>query len=228
MKKITLSAAILAFAMMGCSESGLDNSMASTTSDAQKEKIIEKFKTALDEFTEIPDSDASPVLKKSGEQWSGTVTDDSGIYRLRVYADVDLVVKKGQLPRYQGRTYSLIMKKNNAVPNVWFPYNAPDTKTYLFSVCVQGCSDDGTCQKHEFEGKTGEGFTPGVERTCSGLGGVLGSKMGIVSMASVTANGGEVSLTATVRKNLSNDVAKEVMKKYMFHDVIKFLQNQNH
>ena len=224
MKKFTLSAAILAFAMMGCSESGLDNSMASTTSDAQKEKIIEKFKTALDEFTEIPDSDASPVLKKSGEQWSGSVTDDSGIYRLNVYADVDLVVKN-LMPRYQGRTYSLIMK-NNA--KMWIPYNAPDTKTYLFSVCVQGCSDDGTCQKHEFEGKTGEGFTPGVERTCSGLGGVLGSKMGIVSMASVTANGGEVSLSATARKNLSNDVAKEVMKKYMFHEVIKFLQNQNH
>ena len=223
MKKLTLSAALLAFAMMGCSESGLDNSMASTTSDAQKENLIEKFKTALDEITEIPELDASPVLRKSGEQWSGTVIDDSRAYRLNVYADVDLVVKN-VIPRYQGRTYSVIMKKNNIEPKIWSPYIASDTKTYLFSVCVQGCSDDGTCRVHEFEAKTGEGFTPIVERTCSGSW-FMGDKMGIVSMASVTANGGEVSLLATVRKNLSNDVAKDVFNNYMFHEIIKFFKN---
>lgn len=38
MKKVTLSAAILALTMMGCSETGVDNSMTATTSDAQKEK----------------------------------------------------------------------------------------------------------------------------------------------------------------------------------------------
>lgn len=40
MKKLTLSVALLAFAMMGCSESGFDNSMASaSTSDVQNEQI---------------------------------------------------------------------------------------------------------------------------------------------------------------------------------------------
>lgn len=40
MKKLALSAAILAMAMMGCSDTGLDNSVASTTSDAEKEQIL--------------------------------------------------------------------------------------------------------------------------------------------------------------------------------------------
>ena len=40
MKKITLSAAILALTMMGCSDTGLDNTVASaSTSDVQNEQI---------------------------------------------------------------------------------------------------------------------------------------------------------------------------------------------
>lgn len=224
MKKSTLSAAILAFAMMGCSESGLDNSVASTTSDAQKEKIIEMFKTVPDEIPEMPDSDAPLVLQKSGAQWSGTVTDDSGIYRLNVYAEIEPYLKNLRV-HYRGETYSLLMKKIHDNPVIWNPYYGPDTKTHFFSVCVRGCSADGTCEKHAFAVKIGDAYTAHVSRQCPDYSSWPGTDIGIVAMSSVTFNGGDISLTATVRKNLSNDVAKEVMKKYMFHEVVKCFQN---
>ena len=50
MKKITLSAAILASAMMGCSESGLDNSVASTSEVTDVQNLYS--------------ADFVPVLKK--------------------------------------------------------------------------------------------------------------------------------------------------------------------
>ncbi len=224
MKKSSLSAAILAMTMMGCSETGVDNSMTATTSDAQKEKIIEMLKTVPDEIPEMPDSDAPLVLQKSGAQWSGTVTDDSGIYRLNVYAEVEPYLKNLRV-HYRGRTYSLLMKKIHDNPVIWNPYYGPDTKTYFFSVCVQGCSADGTCKEHLFTAKTGDAYTAEVSRQCPDYSSWLSSGMGIVAMSSVSFNGGDISLTVTARKNLSNDVAKEVMKKYMFHEVVKCFQN---
>ena len=62
MKKIALSAAILAFAMMGCSESGMDNSIASaSTSDAQNEQISKNT-----EFPFVLKKIAAPVTCGTG------------------------------------------------------------------------------------------------------------------------------------------------------------------
>ncbi len=80
MKKITLSAAIMALAMMGCSDVGLDNSVASASTSElksdqvlqnendQKKIIADLFSTVPTVFRDVSVSDEKIVLRKDDGQ----------------------------------------------------------------------------------------------------------------------------------------------------------------
>jgi len=101
MKKITLSAAVLALTMVGCSESGLDNSVASTSaSDVQNGQISKNT-----EFPFVLKKASAPVGCGTGMDWQScestyyhpydglryTVMFSSGVRRDRE-ADANLIV----------------------------------------------------------------------------------------------------------------------------------------
>ena len=62
MKKITLSAAIMALAMMGCSDAGLDNSVASTNEvkNEQTQNFLAKINAQSENIVNVPLSEGAP------------------------------------------------------------------------------------------------------------------------------------------------------------------------
>lgn len=219
MNKLTLSAAVLALTMAGCSESGMDHSVTPSTSEIQKENVLEQLTVVPEDIPEFPDS--SPLmLQKAGAEWSGQVLDDSGKYRFVVYTSDD-TYDAGH--KYTLR--SLITKKNDARPGEWNPYRNT-VSHYQFSVCARGCSSDGVCQEHQFVVKQGGSYTSELARECAGYS-TTNNPISIVAAASVSINGGDVSLSATYRKNLSNDVAKKVYQNYLVPGIVSYILFMN-
>jgi hypothetical protein len=216
MNKLTISAALLALTMTACSESGMDHSVAPSTSEIQKENILEQLTVVPENIPEFLDSNSPLMLQKAGAEWSGQVFDDSGIYRFFVYASDD-TYDAGN--KYTVR--SLITKKSDARPGEWNPYRNT-VSHYQFSVCTRGCSSDGVCQEHQFVVKQGGSYTSELARECAGYS-TTNNPIGIVAAASVSINGGDVSLSATYRKNLSNDLAKKVYQNYLVPGIVSYI-----
>lgn len=221
MKKITLSAAVFSLAMMGCSESGMDLSVMPSTSEIQKRNALEQLTVVPEDIPEFPDSNSPLALQKAGAEWSGQVLDDSGIYRFFVYASDD-AYDAG----HQYTVRSLITKKSDKRQGEWNPYRNT-VSHHQFSLCVQGCSSDGECQKSHFAVKQGGSYTSELARECADLS-TTSNPVGIVAAASVTINGGDVSLSATYRKNLSADVAKKVYQRYMVPGILAYIRFLNY
>ena len=126
MKKITLSAAIVALTMMGCSESGLDNSVASTSeiTDAQNQYS----------------ADFVPALKK---QSSPFICDNFGEQCFG-------------FPKIDGKNYKFYISSkvsgNNGFGRIWIgSSNNSIVKAdmlHIYTVCVRGCDDLGFCSEH--------------------------------------------------------------------------------
>lgn len=128
MKKITLSAAILALAMMGCSDAGLDNSVASTTSETQSE-----YKIKLDENPNFLAKGSFGGCDDYVSYGCGeTVQIGKHKYSYAFATDVNA--------RNQG--YSAL---GLSVDNL--DYAIPDY-VHTYAVCVRGCNELGYCQEH--------------------------------------------------------------------------------
>lgn len=128
MKKITLSAAILALTMMGCSESGLDNSVASTSeiTDAQN----------------LYSADFVPALKKQSATF---ICDNFGAY----CADH---------PEVGGKKYRFMIGStvsgNYGSGSIWIGsitnsnLSVKADMLHIYTVCVRDCDDLGFCSEH--------------------------------------------------------------------------------
>ena len=191
MKKITLPAAFLALTMMGCSESGLDNSVASITGEAQNETTIE--------FYEKPDVMASVIM----------VQDSQGFYN----------GSSTYHQKINGHEYSFLIASRPR--GSWLHINVDDAKTtvvdyvHVRTACVQGCDAFGNCQaslavdevdetRYRFY-RAGIGDWSFLGSRCNGTLPSDGGPIGVVSTFAAVLNAGksdEVIMQSAIYQNL--------------------------
>ncbi|MBQ7081416.1 MAG: hypothetical protein IJM92_17510 [Fibrobacter sp.] len=127
MKKVTLSAAILAVAMMGCSDMGVDNSVASTN-----EVKSEQPGNFLAKLTPEPISSGEVGLEHSG-------------YKRYVYPEDGIAVRVHSRP--DDYTW-----KSRGRATIWVESSVAADVATVVSVAVAGCSmgnnGDVTCTHH--------------------------------------------------------------------------------
>ncbi len=211
MKKITLSAAILALTIMGCSD-GLDNSVASASEvkDEQVQSLDEKT-IALFKTTETCD----------GKEGSCLSIQTIGSHKYGMY------FKTGVDQMNQGYSQASVWRDNDAWVRADF--------AHIVSACVQGCDDYGNCQHSVLKTESRPNvyfvnflkvgvYTPGIEARCNSLSSEDG-KISVVSVYSVVFNAGkydEVILMGSTYANLSPTQAQWVYQKH----IAAHLQNQ--
>ena len=127
MKKVTLSAAILALAMMGCSDAGLDNSVASVN-----EVKNEQDHSFLAKLTPEPISSGEVGLEHSG-------------YKRYVYPGDGIAVRVHSRP--DDYTW-----KSRGRATIWVESSVATDAATIVTVAVAGCSmannGDVTCAHH--------------------------------------------------------------------------------
>ena len=128
MKKITLSAAILALTMMGCSDVGLDNSVASTSEVTDVQNLYS--------------ADFVPALKKQSATF---ICDNFGAY----CADH---------PEVGGKKYRFMIGStvsgNYGSGSIWIGsitnsnLSVKADMLHIYTVCVRDCDNLGFCSEH--------------------------------------------------------------------------------
>lgn len=205
MKKITLSAAILALTMMGCSVVGLDNSVASTSEvkDEQVQSLDEKtialFKTV--ETSDCFDNKCRIINTIGGHH-----------YYVELTSNVDGL----------NQGFGAMSLRVDEEKRVTADF------AHVITACVQKCDANGNCQYSDVvpisqsqvyfynDLKVG-GYVPGAVARCKALSRDHGT-VGVVSVYSVVFNAGksdEVILQGATRANLSYDKALKVYRKYI-------------
>ncbi|SHK53472.1 hypothetical protein [Fibrobacter sp. UWB12] len=206
MKKVTLGAVVWALAMMGCSESGMDNSVASSIGAAQQGPVIE--------FAEIPNLQA--VVDDCSLDDCG-----DGIY-FRTFKD----------PYGHKYTYSHQARVENNAFNrgygrVWVNKDEANvTKVdflYIRTVCVEDCDDFGNCRESRLAKRHEYGYyftTSNVQYYKNDCDKISDEKnIGVVSTFAAVFNPGqhdEVVLQSTTYKNLGREQAMWVYRNYLY------------
>ena len=222
MKKLTLSAALLAFAMMGCSESGLDNSMASTTSEISNKQIAEYFKTVPTNFVDQSSSENVTALQKSGDGISGgfaVIYSPDRRYHITIGSNV---FNKHDNEPNKGMGDISVFSLPSVGPN-WCASDAycaymGEKYLHLYVACVRNCNENGFCLEHQMvKGATGNGpyYYYSVEAWCNELTSSNTSDIGVVTNAAAALDGGAVILQGASRMNLSNEMAARVYQNYI-------------
>ena len=210
MKKVTLVAIVWALAMMGCSESGMDNSIASTTSEVSNVyelKLDEtpKFSTYLACNVDIGYTACNISRNVDNHQYYAlfsALSDGNQIYSV---LDLDLDKQKFVQPDF----------------------------VHIYTACVQDCDDFGNCAvaktlppyfskkpkivslSYALSNSNG-GIGVGPRQYC---GTEYGSTTGIVSTFGVVYNAGksnEVVLQGSIYRNLGHDQALWVYRNYIY------------
>lgn len=204
MKKVTLGAIVWALAMMGCSESGMDNSVASSIGAAQQGPVIE--------FAEIPNLQA--VVDDCPQNVCGD-TDYNYFRRVVLWGHT-----------YHYRQELLVNSVNQGYAKIMIAKDAAPTKAdllYIRTICVQDCDDFGNCKEVSGVGRYTESSVPvsvsnAVENRCiDEL--PRGKSVGVVSTFAATFNPGkhdEIVLQATTYKNLGQEQAMWVYRNYLY------------
>ena len=209
MKKVALSAAVLALSMMGCSDVGLDNSVAST-SNAQDKMDLSFFKYEPTEFKDVTSSEKSLVLRKSGDELrdGATVYDDNNKYRIDISSNV-----------YNGKgSGSMIILARYSDEWGWYYWA---NYVHMYVACVRDCDGFGNCRENEVKpihipkpGSHQVGIYPSVGYECQQ---VVGNNddVGVVTYGAAVFENGTVAIQGATRKNLSNDMALLVYRNYI-------------
>ena len=205
MKKVTLMAIVWALTMMGCSESGMDNSAASTTSE-----VSNVYELKLDEtpklFSRSVKCDDMQSLdcyieeEIRGHRYIAMLR--PGVGNNEAFSELDLDL--------DGLLYVI-----------------PDF-VHIYTACVQDCDDFGNCavaktpepyfkSKRKIATITSAGGTLGVgpHHSCGSMFG----KVGVVSIFAVVYNAGksdEVVLQGSTYINLKRDQALWVYRNYIY------------
>ena len=227
MKKLALSAAILAMTMMGCSESGVNNASVSGTGSILDEKSLEYFK-GITEFKEVSGSKSALVLKKSDDEireGGAMYVDPNEKYALIISSDVFDPNLTGN--NNKGQHFMSVNSKSNIGPNYCGPYPSQWCLFYgsnflhMYGACVRGCSSNGICQEHQLiTAHQGPSCNYGQERWCNNIVSSNPDEIGLITTASVVIEGGNVILQGATRKNLSNDMALKVYYNYVLQEVL--------
>lgn len=214
MKKVTLVAIVWALAMMGCSESGMDNSVASTTSE-----VSNVYELKLDETPKFSTNLSCNV--------------DIGNQLCVINTKVDNHTYMALLGSYarDNEAYSVLDLDLDEQPFV-----VPDF-VHIYTACVQDCDDFGNCAEAEtptpyFGSKVkivsysyarstmGNGIQVGPRNTCHS---VVGRTVGVVSTFAVVYNAGkwnEVVLQGSSYRNLKHDQALWVYRNYIYSQIL--------
>lgn len=212
MKKIALSAGIMALMMMmGCSDAGLDNTVAST-SEAQDEQVLQT-------------SDKVPVLKRYVENaplspgYFRKNYNGYEVYRYSQYGE-DYVVEMQTL---------VDGLKGVGVYHVKFSLNAPDA-IHIVTVAVAGCSVNGNnveCSYHKSKVSHNYGKRK-LEHYTAELPSVYRGQIGVVSAYAAAWNinrWNEVILNSSTYNGLDYTTAFLVYQKYVIDAFNEDLQN---
>ena len=220
MKKSTLSAAILAMTMMGCSDVGLDNSVAST-SNAQN-KLDLSFFNEPTEFKDVASSENALVLRKSGDELSGGVTvyDDNNKYRI----DISSYVFDKTHGNVSGG--SVLILARQTAPGVYYCQSDSDqwcwyygaNYAHLYVACVRNCDGFGNCREHDEKGlhwpvSPRGTVVPYINYECKMEGD--NSDVGVVTYGAAVFENGTVAIQGATKENLSNDMALLVYRNYI-------------
>ena len=211
MKKITLSAAIVALAMMGCSDAGLDNTVAST-SEVENEQVLQT-------------SNEVPVLKKYVENAPlspGYYDNNFNGYEKYFYSQYgeDFIVEM------QTRVDGL---KGVGTYHVNWSLNSPDA-IHIVTVAVAGCSvDGGTVECSSHKSKVSHIFKRRkLEHYTAELPSVYRGQIGVVSAYAASWNIGrwnEVVLNSSTYNGLDYTTAFLVYQKFVIDAFNDDLQN---
>lgn len=134
MKKITLSAAIVALAMMGCSESGLDNSVASTSEVTDVQNLYSAdFVPVLKKYNStLTCSDFSELCIES--------TPESNHHSNMIWISSHVSGRTGS-----GKIWITKWKNpNNGAKSL----NQYVDMLHVYTVCVRDCDANGNCLEH--------------------------------------------------------------------------------
>ncbi len=228
MKKMALAATLLAVFMMGCSDTGVDNSVASGTSRVLDEKSLEFFKTGVTEFKEVPKSEPTSVLKKSGDEISeggGRFIDPNENYALNINSEVREAPDSAGF--YKGNHFMSVNSKSNIGPNFCGAYPTNWCLYYgykflhMYGACVRGCSANGICNEHKtISLHDSPTYNYGLEGWCDSIVSRNRDDIGLVTVAAAVIEGGNVILQGAVRDNLSNDMALKVYRNYILPEAL--------
>lgn len=152
MKKMALAATLLAVFMMGCSDTGVDNSVAST-SDVKNKQTLQNEKVAA-YFSSVPEFKNEVNSEKSVGLYKTTVV--SNTFQFAAYVEDEISHTYGMglgvfvdpEPHHRGRSYFYTRKNGN-------PYTADII--HMYTACAKGCSWNGydvnsfTCQDFDLK-----------------------------------------------------------------------------
>lgn len=126
MKKVALSAAILALAMMGCSDVGLDNSVASSNEETSEQTQSNEKPIAL----------LKTLVSHETYNFNRMYTDTIGSYAyyMHVGSGVD-ALNQGSGTVWVERIPLGKRREKNTIPDY----------LHMVTACVQGCDDYGNC-----------------------------------------------------------------------------------
>ncbi|WP_173474716.1 hypothetical protein [Fibrobacter succinogenes] len=198
MKKVTLSAAILALAMMGCSDAGLDNSVASAPASEVKSEQTHNFLAKL-----------TPETLSSGEDG----LEHSG-YKRYVYPTDGIAVRVHSRP--DDYTW-----KPRGRATLWVESSVAADVATVITVAVAGCSmgrnGDVTCNYHranwdaKFNSRGFDVFTAELP--------VSYDQVGVMAAYGAVWNLGRRNMnefyTATYGGNLPDNMADAIYRKYL-------------
>lgn len=140
MKKVTMSAAVLALALMGCSDAGLDNSVASTsTNEVKSEKTSPILaKSIYYDYNNVIYNNLGKMIPTGGNTpLVGNVPNNDGFERY-VYQEAGIVVQMQtrvdlDWDGYEGQGEFFVVTEN-----------APNTILVVTTI-VSDCDDNGYC-----------------------------------------------------------------------------------
>ena len=205
MKKVTLSAAILALMMMGCSDAGLDNSVASAN-----EVNADQGRALLAKLTPEPISSGEVGLEHSG-------------YKRYVYPEDGIAVRVHSRP--DDFTW-----KSRGRATIWVETSVAADLATVVSVAVAGCTmasnGDVTCAHHRANWDS-KAATRGFDVYTAELP-VLYEQVGVVAAYGAVWNLGKPSQnefsSVTYGGTLPDSLAYSVYQKY----ILQAVYNINH
>lgn len=223
MRKITLSAALLAAAVMGCSDASQDNSVVST-SDTQNKMDLSFLKYEPTEFKDVTASEKSLELCKSGDEFSdgSSFYDDNNKYKINISSWVDHADGKYK----GGGSMTIFMRKTNPLANGILCINDTDewcwyygaNYIHMYVACVRDCDGFGNCRYHDMKPFHKAVHNHGLSRadvdvTCNIKSD--NNDIGVVTYGAAVFENGTLPIQGATRKNLSNDMALLVYRNYI-------------
>ena len=222
-EKMALSAALLAFAMMGCSETGLDNSSSTAFGETLNENASRLAENPImmrsDDFGGIPV--LQKVVSSTRFEKDYDIEDESGYYALGVRTGITY---KTDNTAYFGYGRIFWGKKKNLSEWEHYKYNADFA--HVFIACVEGCRNNGNsvvCDKHlvlhDFKSLVETNPLTELPLVCPVLSGKR-DNLGVVFTGATVLNAGKsdelVMQGSAYTGNLSYDMALRVYRKYIY------------